>query len=82
MEEKTPSQHAEAYIKDTFRLENEEEMAEIAWKFLVGKRILKVIEDNLEHIPKGTKIVERRWGVDSVQFEFGKFIIDIQQQIQ
>ena len=79
--EKTPSQHAREYIGDSFQRQDEEQMREIAWKFVFGQSILKAMEESLETVPENVTVRQIRWGVDEITLEFGKFRMVIQQQI-
>ena len=74
---KTPTEEATSYIED--RVKGFQDVSEIAWRFLLGNRILEKCQDMNIDLPKGTDMTDVLINQDEVQMKFGPFTVIIKK---
>jgi hypothetical protein len=72
---KTPTEEAVSYIED--RVKGFQDVSEIAWRFLIGNRILEKCQDMDIDISKGTDMHDVFINQDEVHMKFGSVMVII-----
>ena len=72
--EKKPLKDAEEYIEDNMRADNGN-MGLIAWRFLIGCRILESLDDIMGVPEQGTDITVKHTDLDNCILRFGNYKI-------
>ncbi len=71
---KKPIENAEEYIENSMKAENGD-LGFIAWRFLVGCRILECLEKMMEVPKQGTDVKELYINLDHCKLRFGDYDI-------
>lgn len=74
---KTPSEEAVSYIED--RVKGFQDISEIAWRFLLGNRILEKCQDLEVDIPKGTDMIDISFNQDEISMQFDSITVIIKK---